>query len=108
VTILDRANAALAAQPDIAFTVTAHGAAALEPSTDGPLDGDVVVKTDVVNRLLTLWGRRISARPITITGDPALWASVAATLFDDSPAWPSRIRSTVGITGTDEISVGIR
>jgi hypothetical protein len=47
----------------------------------------VIVETDAVNRLLTLWGRRSANRPITVTGDPALWPAVAATLWEDSPAW---------------------
>ena len=77
-------------QPDIALTVSHSGTAALELSTGEPLDGDVIVETDAVNRLLTLWGRRSSTRAITITGDPALWPTVAATLWENSPAWPPR------------------
>jgi hypothetical protein len=81
-------------QPDIAFDSSPSGRAALELSTGEPLDGDVIVETDTVNRLLTLWGRRSANRPITVTGDPALWPAVAATLWENSPAWaPSAQRA---------------
>ena len=74
-------------QPDIALAVGDPGQARLEMSDGGPLDGDVVVTTDAVNRLLTLWGRRSSRRPITVSGDPALWPVVAGALWADAPAW---------------------
>jgi Mycothiol maleylpyruvate isomerase N-terminal domain/MDMPI C-terminal domain len=77
-------------QPDIVLTVAPDGGARLEIGGDEPLTGDVVVSTDAVNRLLTLWGRRSSVRPVTVTGDPALWPAVAATLWGDAPAWAPR------------------
>lgn len=72
---------------DIAFDSVASGRSALEISSSEPLEGDVVVETDPVNRLLTLWGRRSANRVVTVTGDPALWPAVAATLWEDGPAW---------------------
>lgn len=77
-------------QPDIAFVVDPAGAAHLEMADGEPSTGDVVVSTDTVNRLLTLWGRRSSRRPVTVTGDPALWPIVAAALWGDAPAWAPR------------------
>jgi hypothetical protein len=77
-------------QPDIALRVGPDGAAGFELSTGAELDGDLVVHTDAVNRLLTLWGRRSAARPVSITGDPARWPSVAAALWEDSAAWAPR------------------
>jgi Mycothiol maleylpyruvate isomerase N-terminal domain/MDMPI C-terminal domain len=76
-----------AEQPDIALVAGESGQAYLQMSACGPLDGDVVVTTDAVNRLLTLWGRRSSLRPISVSGDPALWPRVAAALWADAPAW---------------------
>jgi hypothetical protein len=77
-------------QPDVALDVTPAGFAALELSRCEPFDGDVLVETDTTNRVLTLWGRRSSARKITITGDPALLPTVTATLWEQTPAWPTR------------------
>lgn len=74
-------------QPDIALDVTPAGIAALELSTGEPFDGDVLVETDTANRLLTLWGRRSSARKITIAGDPALLPTVTTALWENTPAW---------------------
>lgn len=79
-------------QPDIALSVDDKGAGAFELSDGEPLHGDVLVETDTVNRLLTLWGRRSSARAVAITGDPDLWPSVATTLWDTRPAWEPRSR----------------
>lgn len=80
-------------QLDIALVADEVGQAYLEMSDGMPLIGDVVVTTDVVNRLLTLWGRRSSNRPISVTGDPALWPAVAYTLWANAPAWSSSILS---------------
>lgn len=77
-------------QPDIALDVTPAGVAALELSAGEPFDGDVLVETDTANRVLTLWGRRSSARKITITGDPALLPTVTTTLWEHTPAWAPR------------------
>lgn len=75
-------------QPDIAFTVDGNGDGELAlAAKDEPLTGDAVVHTDTVNRVLTLWGRRSSARPISITGDPQLWPAIVAALWEDRPAW---------------------
>ncbi|WP_445170075.1 maleylpyruvate isomerase N-terminal domain-containing protein [Mycolicibacterium sp. Dal123E01] len=73
-------------QPDVAVHVDADGEARFVHGEDD-LTGDVVVTTDVVNRLLTLWGRRSSRRSITVTGDPALWGAVAAALWPDAREW---------------------
>lgn len=75
-------------QPDVVLIVDADGAARFELATDRPAAGDAVVSTDVVNRLLTLWGRRSSRRPISIAAEPGLWSTVATTLWPTAVAWP--------------------
>jgi hypothetical protein len=77
-------------QPDVALDVSPTGVAALELSPGEPFHGDVLVETDAANRVLTLWGRRSSARKITITGDPGLLPTVATTLWEHTPAWAPR------------------
>ncbi|MGH3788727.1 MAG: maleylpyruvate isomerase N-terminal domain-containing protein [Pseudonocardiaceae bacterium] len=56
-------------QPDVVLIADTSGAR-FELIAGGPANGDAVVATDAVNRLLTLWGRRSSRREITITADP--------------------------------------
>lgn len=77
-------------QPDIALDVSPAGIAALELSAGEPFEGDVLVETDTANRVLTLWGRRSSERPISITGDPALLPTVTTALWEHTPAWGPR------------------
>lgn len=74
-------------EPDVGLVVSA-GEARFELSAGGPLDGDAVITTDAVNRLLTLWGRRSTRRDVTITADPALWSRLATTLWPTALRWP--------------------
>jgi hypothetical protein len=53
---------------------------------EGTADGDAVVGTDAAHRLLILWGRRPSKRPVTIQADEAISEAVSSVL------WPNAIR----------------
>jgi uncharacterized protein (TIGR03083 family) len=78
--------------PDLSLVVDGAGQAHLETNdTVVAPDGDLVITTDPVNRLLTLWGRRSTARPLSLTGDPALWPAVAHALWGEAPAWAPRL-----------------
>lgn len=74
-------------QPDVVLIASAESAR-FELVQDGPGDCDAVVTTDAINRLLTIWGRRSTRREITITADPALWSTVATTLWPAAVPWP--------------------
>lgn len=74
-------------QPDVVLIASAD-TARLELVQDGSVDGDAIVTTDAVNRLLTLWGRRSTRRDIAIIADPALWSTVATTLWSAAVPWP--------------------
>jgi hypothetical protein len=78
-------------EPDIALSVDQNGSARFEfGETEGGLAGDLVITTDAVQRLLTLWGRRSNEREIAVTGNPALWCAVATALWPDANDWPKR------------------
>ncbi len=74
-------------QPDVVLVAGAD-TARFELADFGPVDRDAVVTTDPVNRLLTIWGRRSARRGITISADPAIWSTVAATLWPAAVRWP--------------------
>ena len=64
-------------RPTSASTPAGHGQAELAAAD--PLDGDLVITTDPAHRLLVLWGRRSTQRPIDIDG-PAELAAAASTI----------------------------
>jgi uncharacterized protein (TIGR03083 family) len=74
-------------QPDVVLIAEADGAR-FELIADGPADGDAIVATDAVNRLLSIWGRRSGRRQIGIVADPGLWSAVAGTLWPSAVCWP--------------------
>ncbi len=75
-------------QPDVVLVARAD-TARFELADFGPFDGDAAVTTDPVNRLLTIWGRRSTRREITISADPSIWSTVAATLWPAAVPWPA-------------------
>jgi hypothetical protein len=76
-------------QPDVALQVDSDGEARyVHGDGEGCITGQFVVTTDGANRLLTLWGRHSSRRPIGIVGNPAQWSAVAAALWPDANPWP--------------------
>ncbi|MET0704644.1 MAG: maleylpyruvate isomerase N-terminal domain-containing protein [Mycobacterium sp.] len=76
-------------QPDVAMEVDTDGEARyVQGDSEGSLTGQFVVTTDAAHRLLTLWGRHSTRRAVSITGNPAGWASVAAALWPDAREWP--------------------
>lgn len=74
-------------QPDVALISDDDGAR-FALSDGAPLAGDVVLETDAVNRLLTLWGRFSSNRPITATGDATVLSAATDTLWPDTASKP--------------------
>jgi hypothetical protein len=75
-------------QPDVAL-VSGHGASQFELSDGAPLTGDLVLETDAVNRLLTLWGRYSPNRTISASGDTTLLSVAVATLWPDTASQPN-------------------
>jgi hypothetical protein len=55
---------------------------------DGPAIGDAIVTTDAGNRLLTLWGRRSSERPLDFEADPEVADKVVSVLWPSAVRWP--------------------
>jgi hypothetical protein len=74
-------------QPDVAL-ISDDGAPRFELSDGGPLAGDLVLETDAVNRLLTLWGRFSPNRTISACGDTTLVSVAAGTLWPDTASQP--------------------
>jgi hypothetical protein len=75
-------------QPDVAL-LGGDGAARFELSVGASLTGDLVLETDAVNRLLTLWGRFSPNRRISASGDTTLVQVAAATLWPDTASKPN-------------------
>jgi uncharacterized protein (TIGR03083 family) len=73
------------AQPDVVLDINPQSASFDLADVDQSADGDAVVTTDPAHRLLAIWGRRSPNHLVTITADPALWAPVAAVLWDATP-----------------------
>ncbi len=95
-------------QPDVVLIADPHGPTRFELCADGPATGEVLITTDAVNRLLTLWGRRSARRTVTITADPALWSTVATTLWPDAVTWPSPHDGTTSTLPTASARQGTR
>jgi hypothetical protein len=51
---------------------------------DGPVGADVILTTDAGNRLLVLWGRRSTRRPLDIEGDAALVAALERVVWPNA------------------------
>ena len=67
----------------VAGPVTSHFELA-----DGPVAGDITLTTDAGNRLLVLWGRRSTNRPIAIEGSTAPVAALDRVLWPNARPWP--------------------
>ena len=59
-----------------------------ELSEGAPLTGDLVLETDAVNRLLTLWGRFSPNRKTGASGDTTLVSIAAGTLWPETASHP--------------------
>lgn len=73
-------------RPDVALDTAGHGRVELGGSE--PLAADVTVTTDPANRLLALWGRRSTHRPIDIDGPAQLADVLDEILWPHATPWP--------------------
>ena len=78
-----------AGQPDVLFVVTAQGSK-LEMADRQVDDADADVTSDAAQRLLTLWGRRSSERPVHAHGDPAVVRAFEHTFWPHAQPWGRR------------------
>lgn len=76
---------------DVALTVDSSGAR-FELGDEGSLHGDLVITTDAVNRLLTLWGRHSNRREVTVSGNLSILNAAGAALWPTETEWPDRRR----------------
>jgi uncharacterized protein (TIGR03083 family) len=76
-----------AEQPDVVLAADVDGNAHFELAEEGAADGDAVVSTDAAHRLLVLWGRRSSKRPLTIEADEAVSDAVSSVLWPSAIPW---------------------
>jgi hypothetical protein len=74
-------------QPDVVLAADAGRNARFELVGEGTADGDAVVSTDAAHRLLILWGRRPSKRPVTIHADRPVSDAAAAVLWPNAISW---------------------
>jgi uncharacterized protein (TIGR03083 family) len=79
-------------RPDVGLDTGGHGHVALGGSD--PLHGDLIITTDPANRLLALWGRRSTQRPVSVDGPAELTAAVPAILWPHARPWPPAPDST--------------
>jgi hypothetical protein len=54
----------------------------------GHTDGSTIVTTDAANRLLIIWGRRSSNKPVSIDAERAVADEVNALLWPAAQPWP--------------------
>ncbi len=73
-------------QPDVVLH-TSDGSGHLE-IVDRTDDHDAIVTTDAAHRLLVLWGRRSTHRPIEIDGSPTVTDLLPTILWPDAQPWP--------------------
>jgi mycothiol maleylpyruvate isomerase-like protein len=66
----------------------AAGEGVSEISNHVPLEGDALVTTDAAQRLLILWGRRPTARPIDVDAQIVSRHAVEAVLWPAARLWP--------------------
>ncbi len=59
-----------------------------EVSEHGPAEGDALVTTDAAQRLLIIWGRRPSTRPIAIEAKATTRQTVESVLWPAAIPWP--------------------
>ncbi len=83
-------------QPDVAL-ISSDGGARFTLSDGASLTGDLVLKTDAVNRLLTLWGRFSPNRTISASGDTTLLSAAAETLWPDTASKPPPVGAVLDI-----------
>jgi hypothetical protein len=74
-------------QPDVVLAADVRRDARFELVDEGKADGDAVVSTDAARRLLILWGRRPSKRPVTIQADEAMSDTVCSVLWPSAILW---------------------
>jgi uncharacterized protein (TIGR03083 family) len=74
-------------ESDVVLAADPDGAARFDLVGEGTADGDAVVQTDAAHRLLILWGRRPSKRPVTIEADEALSDAVSRVFWPNAISW---------------------
>lgn len=74
--------------PDVVLVGQQSGAARFELVEEGSAEGDAVVVTGAAHRLLVLWGRRSTTRPLALRADHATSDLVASVLWPNAIAWP--------------------
>jgi uncharacterized protein (TIGR03083 family) len=74
-------------QPDVVLAANDGRNARFELVCEGTADGDAVVRIDAAHRLLILWGRRPSKRPVTIQADEAVSDTVSRVLWPNAISW---------------------
>jgi uncharacterized protein YndB with AHSA1/START domain len=74
--------------PDVALGADADGNARFELVEGGTADGDPIVESDPAHRLLIIWGRRSSTRPVRIDSDPTTTEAIKDVLWPDAVSWP--------------------
>ena len=73
--------------PDVRLNAAA-GEGVFEIADHASLEGDAVVTTDAAQRLLIIWGRRPTTRPIDIDAKIATRETVEAVLWPAARPWP--------------------
>src|SRR6266852_1660922 len=73
--------------PDVVLKAAA-GEGIFEISDHAPLEGGALVTTDAAQRLLIIWGRRPTTRPIDIDAETTTRLTVEAVLWPAARPWP--------------------
>jgi hypothetical protein len=73
--------------PDVVVKAAA-GEGVFEMSDHAPLEGGALVTTDAAQRLLIIWGRRPTTRPIDIDAKTTPRRTVEAVLWPAARPWP--------------------
>jgi uncharacterized protein (TIGR03083 family) len=76
-----------AGQADVVLAADADGYARFGLVGEGTADGDAIVSTDAAHRLLALWGRRSSGRPVRIQADEGISQAVSSVLWPCAISW---------------------
>jgi uncharacterized protein (TIGR03083 family) len=74
-------------QPDIVLAAESAAPASFDILDHAAADGDALVVSDPAHRLLIIWGRRSSRRPVTIDTDPASSQLVSSILWPAAVPW---------------------
>jgi hypothetical protein len=56
---------------------------------DRAIDADAILTTDAAGRLLALWGRKSTNRPIALEGAAAIKEALDAGVWPNAHSWPT-------------------